>query len=87
LCHWFIKGIALDKLKRQKEARKARKKLEDILRDANKWDEISTLDTHAMEQSIITNRWDKKLISKLKKLLTIDIKKHVSLSKIQEKEK
>jgi putative RecB family exonuclease len=64
-----------------------RQKLEDILRDANKWDEISTLDTHAMEQSVIANRWDKKLVSKLKEFITIDVRKQVSLSKIQEKEK
>jgi putative RecB family exonuclease len=64
-----------------------RKELENILRDSGKWDEISDLDIHAMEKAISEERWDKKLIGKVKKFLTVEVKKYVSLSKSQEKEK
>lgn len=64
-----------------------RKELEKILREADKWDEISELDTHAMGEAVIEERWDKKIINKIKKFLTIEVKKHVSLSKMKEKEK
>jgi putative RecB family exonuclease len=64
-----------------------RQELEKILRDAGKWDEVSDLDTHAMEKSIDEDRWDKKLVNKIKKFLTVDVRKYVSLSKVQDKEK
>jgi len=40
-----------------------------------------------MEKSIDEDRWDKKLVNKTKKFLTVDVRKYVSLSKVQDKEK
>lgn len=64
-----------------------RENLEKILHDVNKWDEVSGLDTHALERAITEADWDKKLVEKVKKFLTFETKTSVSLSKLQEKEK
>lgn len=64
-----------------------RQELEDILREFNKWDEVSDLDIYAIEKAINDERWDKKIINCIKKFLKIDIKKYVSVSRLQEKEK
>lgn len=61
--------------------------LEKILRNTGKWDEISDLDMHAMEKYINEEHWEKKFISRIKKFLTIDVRKYVTLSKTQDKEK
>jgi len=64
-----------------------REELEGALRAADMWDEVSELDTHAIEKAINEERWDKKIINKIMKFLTIEDKKYVSLSKLQDKEK
>lgn len=64
-----------------------REKLENMLHDVNKWDEVSGLDTHALEKAISEADWDKKLVDKVKKFLTFETKTSVSLSRLQEKEK
>lgn len=64
-----------------------RKELENILRESGKWDEISDLDAHAMEKAVSEERWDKKIVDKIKKFLTIEVKISVTLSKLQDKEK
>ncbi len=64
-----------------------RKKLEDIIREADKWDEVSELDIHAVGEAVSEERWDKKLINKIMKFITIELKKYVSVSKVHEKEK
>lgn len=64
-----------------------RKELENILRQADKWDEISDLDTFAIEKAVNEKRWDKGIMDKIKQFLRIEMKKSVSLSKVQEKEK
>jgi len=64
-----------------------REELKNILREVNKWDEVSDLDTFALEKAINEERWDKKIINKIKQFLTIEIKKYISVSKLQEREK
>ncbi len=64
-----------------------RQELESILRQANKWDEVSDLDTFALRRAISEGKWDKKILDKIKQFLKIETKKSISLSKIQEKEK
>jgi len=63
-----------------------RHELEDILRKVNKWDEVSALDTNAIGKIITDEQWDRKTIDKIKKFLTIEVKKQVSLSKLKQKE-
>ena len=64
-----------------------REELTKILRDINKWDEVSDLDPYAIEKAINEARWDKKIVDKIKKFLTVETKTLVTLSKIQDKEK
>lgn len=64
-----------------------RKELEGVLREANKWDEVSDLDTFAIEKTVNESRWDKKILDKIKKFLTIETKRSVSISKLQDKDK
>lgn len=64
-----------------------REKLEKMLHDVNKWEEVSGLDTHALERAIAEADWDKKLVDKVKKFLTFETKTSVTLSKLQDKEK
>jgi len=63
-----------------------RKELEGILREVNKWDEVSDLDIYAMEKAVNESRWDKKIVDSIKKFLIIETKRSVSLSKLQERE-
>lgn len=64
-----------------------RQGLEDILREINKWEEVCDLDIHAMEKTINEEKWDKGIIDRIKKFIKIEVKKSVSLSKLQDKEK
>lgn len=63
-----------------------RKELENILRDAGKWDELSDLDIYAMEKVIKDKAWDKTILDKIQKFFTIEIKKNVLISKLKDKE-
>jgi len=63
-----------------------RKELEGILREVNKWDEVSDLDIYAFEKVINESKWDKKILGRINKFLTIETKRSVSLSKLQDKE-
>ncbi len=64
-----------------------REELGKILREVNKWEEVSGLDIYAIEKAVNEKRWDKKIISSIKKFLTIEVRKYVSVSKLQDKEK
>ncbi len=64
-----------------------RKTFEDELKALDKWDEISTVDTNAIEKVVNEERWDKKMIDKIRKFLSIEKRKSVYLSKIREEEK
>ena len=64
-----------------------RKELEDALREANKWEEVSDLDPYSLEKAVNEERWDKKIINKIKGFLKLETKKSVSLSKLHEEEK
>jgi putative RecB family exonuclease len=64
-----------------------RGELEKALKEVNKWDEVADIDTYAVEKVINEERWDKKIINKIKCFLKLEIKKSVTLSKLQDKEK
>lgn len=64
-----------------------RKAFEDELKALEKWDEISTVDTNAIEKVVNEERWDKKVIDKIRKFLSIEKRKSVYLSKLRKEEK
>lgn len=59
----------------------ARKTLEDILRQLNKIEEVSTLDTYALEKIIKEGEWDEIILEKIKDFYKIETVKSVNLSK------
>lgn len=63
-----------------------REELEGILKEAGKWDEISTLDSNALSEAVTEKRWDKKILSRIMKYLTIDRRTQIYLSKLREEE-
>jgi len=63
-----------------------RKELEMVLKESDKWDEVSDIDVRAVEKAINEERWDKRIIDKIKSFLKIETRKSVSLSKLQNKE-
>lgn len=62
-----------------------RKELENILRQAGKWDEVCDLDIYAIEKIVNESKWDKAIIDKIKKYLEIETRTSVSLSKLRDK--
>jgi len=59
----------------------ARKTLEDILRQLNKIEEVSTLDTYALEKIIKEGEWDEIILEKIKVFYKMETVKSVNLSK------
>lgn len=59
----------------------ARKALEEMLRQFNKMEEVSTLDTHTLERIIKEGDWDEDILEKIKDFYKLETVKSVSLSK------
>ncbi|MFZ3089872.1 MAG: PD-(D/E)XK nuclease family protein [Nitrospirota bacterium] len=49
-----------------------REELNKIIKDAGLWDELSELDKKSLEEAIEAGRWDKKLMEKIKKFISIE---------------
>lgn len=64
-----------------------REQLYELLRKENKWDEASTLDTHALEIIVKEKKWSEKLTGKIMKFLNISDDIRLTLSKLKDKEK
>jgi len=64
-----------------KKGSSERKALEEILRRLNKIEEVSTLDTFALERIIKDREWDDDILEKIKDFYTFKKVKSVSLSK------
>jgi len=58
-----------------------RKVLEEILKQINKFNEVSTLDTYALERIIKENEWDKEFFERVKGFYKLETLVSVSLSK------
>ena len=58
-----------------------RKTLEEILKQLNKFEEVSTLDTFALERIIKEKDWDKEILEMIKGFYNLEIMISVSLSK------
>jgi len=59
----------------------ARKALEEMLRQFNKMEEVSILDTHTLERIIKEGDWDEDILEKIKNFYKLETVKLVSLSK------
>ena len=58
-----------------------RKILEEILKQINKFDEVSTLDTYALDRIIKEKEWDKEVFERIKDFYKLETSVSVSLSK------
>jgi putative RecB family exonuclease len=63
-----------------------RKELENILRQAGKWDEVCDLDIYAIEKIVNEGRWDKDITDKVKPFLEFETRTSVSLSKLRDRD-
>ncbi|RMF95867.1 MAG: PD-(D/E)XK nuclease family protein [Candidatus Schekmanbacteria bacterium] len=63
-----------------------RKKLEEIIRSAGKWNEVSTLDNSALKDKLKADKWDKGLVDEIKKFITPTISKRISISTLRRDE-
>lgn len=63
-----------------------RRQLDEIIRSSNKWDEVSTLDTFALEKIISTEKWDEGLLNDVKQLVKTEISRQATLAKLKDKE-
>jgi len=64
-----------------------REELENMLKKLKKWDEISTLDSFALNRIIIDEQWPKEILNKVKKFGKIEETPRISLSKRRDVEK
>ena len=72
------------KISLPKKSEKERQELEQMLQDLGKWDEVSTLDTFALEKVIKEDNWDKELVEKIQAYYQEEEKRSVSLSRLKE---
>ncbi|GAB4117103.1 MAG: hypothetical protein Kow00103_13550 [Candidatus Caldatribacteriota bacterium] len=61
----------------------SRKELENILKEINKLEEVSTLDTTALQKKIVEREWEEDILEKIKKFYQFEIKKYVKLLKLK----
>lgn len=74
------------KIKFPAKAHDDRERLEQLLRDIGKWEEISTLDTSALTKAIQTGQWDQDLLEKLADFCSEEESHTISLSKLRDEE-
>lgn len=65
---------------------KEREQLEQLLKEIGKWDDISTLDTHALIKVIQSGKWDASLLEKIAGYYIEGESSSVSFSKLKEEE-
>ena len=63
-----------------------RKKLDEIIRSSEKWDEVSTLDTFALEKIVRSKKWNEDLLNNIKKFSKTEFIRTVIISKLKDKE-
>lgn len=72
------------KLKFPGKSDEMRSELENTIKRAEKWDEVSQLDTTALGEAVESVKWNKKLIDSIMKYGTIEESRSVRLSKLKE---
>jgi len=75
-----------EKLKFPGKNDEGRHELEDLIKDAGKWDEVSTLDTTALKNVVEECQWGQELIEQVMEYGETDTSSSVRLSKLKEEE-
>jgi putative RecB family exonuclease len=63
-----------------------REKLIEVLKEFRKFSEVSELDTHALKKAIEEEEWDKELLNKIKKFVSIEKSERLHLGKKEDNE-
>ena len=64
-----------------------RQELDETIKEAGKWEEVSQLDTTALSNAVENNLWDKGLIDSVKQYGSIEASNSIHISKLKEAEK
>ena len=72
-----------DSLHVPKKGSKEREFLEDLIKEYNKWMEVSSLDSSAIKRVLVSGGWDSKLLAKVRKVVKEEESTGVRLSKLK----
>ncbi|MBM4451986.1 MAG: PD-(D/E)XK nuclease family protein [Chloroflexi bacterium] len=75
-----------EKLKFPGKRDEGRDELEGIIRGAGKWDEVSTLDTHALQDVLEEGTWKQDLLDEIREYGELEQSSSVRLSKLREED-
>jgi RecB family exonuclease len=75
-----------EKLKFPGKRDEGREELETVIKDAGKWEEVSTLDTHALQDVVGEGTWKQDLLDEIREYGELEQSSHVRLSKLKEEE-
>lgn len=64
-----------------------REKLEEVIKEMDKWNDVSTLDIHALGEVVLEESWKPEMIKNVKKHVKIETTSSVTLSKSDNQEK
>ena len=76
-----------DKLRFPGKSESERQQLDNIIREAGKWTEVSQLDTVSLTRIVEAGLWDKKLIDEVMKFGRIEESNSIYLSRLKDEEK
>lgn len=71
----------VDSLKIPAKGTDEREKLVEVLKDFRKFSDVSDLDVHALKRAIEEEKWDKGLLNKVKKLVSVEKSERLHLGK------
>ena len=81
-----VKISSIEKINYPGKNEKERYVLNNIIKKAGKWDDVSELDTTVLNYKIKENKWPQELINQIKFFQTIERSKRIFFSKINTKE-
>jgi len=75
-----------DSIKVPAKNTKEREKLEKLLKELNKWDDVAGLDTNALKKAIEEGGWPASVVSSVKKFMEVEKSYRLSLGKVKGEE-
>jgi hypothetical protein len=84
--NYRVSVTSSEKLKFPGKRDEGREELETVIKDAGKWDEVSTLDTHALQDVLEEGTWKQDLLDEIREYGELEQSSHVRLSKLKEDE-
>ncbi|MBW2992230.1 PD-(D/E)XK nuclease family protein [Candidatus Woesearchaeota archaeon] len=79
-----VSWAEVDSVKIPAKGSEEREKLVNVLKEFRKFSEVSDLDVHALKKTIEEGKWDKELLNKVKKLISVEKSERLHLGKKEE---